>query len=100
QSILLNTSASLPLTSTPTGETTSASGLAGNDSPSRVWPLTAPSPVTLAINSSPARAGLADLTGEKSSPWKMAGLPDTVMISGRNSGINGINQPPGFPPLI
>ena len=68
----LTTRAALPLTVTSTGDLTTwtfASASGGKGLPGSRLGQTGPSPLTLMMSISPARAGFSAVTGEKSSPW-------------------------------
>src|ERR1700730_1763126 len=66
QPILFITSAAFPFTVASTGEFTTARGSDGNDLPGSIAGFVGPRPVAVRISISPARAGLAAVTGEKS----------------------------------
>src|SRR5713101_6739665 len=71
QPILLSTSVGFPFTVTSSGELTSCAGLSGNDVPGMRPGRVGPRPVAVTISVSPDRAGLAEVTGEKSA-WNTA----------------------------
>src|SRR5690348_6165352 len=83
---LLSTSAVFPFTVTSNGELTTCDGLSGNGVPGMRPGSVGPRPVAVTISVSPARAGFAEVTGEKS-PWKTAGPLAVVTISGQDIGI-------------
>src|SRR5437660_12449135 len=85
QPILLSTSAPFPFTVTSSGELTCWSGLSGNGVPGVRPGFVGPRPVAVTMSVSPDRAGLAEVTGEKSA-WKTAGPVAVVAISGRYGG--------------
>src|SRR5229473_3554229 len=87
QPILFTTSAGLPFTVTSSGELTSCAGLSGNGVPGLRPGRVGPRPVAVTISVSPDRAGLAEVTGEKSE-WNTAGPLAVVTISGQDSGIS------------
>src|ERR1700730_8716564 len=63
---LLSTSAGFPFTVTSSGELTSCAGLSGNGVPGVRPGCVGPRPVAVTMSTSPDRAGLAGVTGEKS----------------------------------
>src|SRR5271154_5561839 len=94
-----STSASSPFTVTSTGEVTSAKGFDGNGWPGFSVALVGPRPVAKIDKISPAAAGFAALTSEKSLECVMAGPFAVIATSGRNAGITySVNTtcPPPF----
>src|SRR5229473_6748882 len=83
---LFSTSAGFPFTVTSSGELTSCVGLSGNGVPGARPGRVGPRPVAVTMSVSPDRAGLAEVTGEKSE-WKTAGPLAVLAISGRDIGI-------------
>src|SRR5581483_3659067 len=83
----LSTSAALPLTVTSTGELTTARGLEGKGCPGSTAGTVGPSPVANRDKTSPAPAGLDELTREKSPEWVTAGPPGVTTICGADIGI-------------
>src|ERR1700747_2604167 len=77
---LLSTSAGFPFTVTSSGELTSCAGLSGNGVPGVRPGRVGPRLVAVTIRVSPDRAGLAEVTGEKSE-WKTGGPLAVLTIS-------------------
>src|SRR5947208_16826410 len=96
--MLLITSAGLPFTVTSTGELTCNTESVGNGWPGSTPGTVGPRPVAVTINTSPALAGFAAVTGEKSE-WNTAGPLAVVTICGTNIGIKWTTHccdPPPF----
>src|SRR5207244_10349471 len=85
QPILFTTSAGFPFTVTSSGEFTSCTGLSGNGVPGARPGRVGPSPVAVTMSVSPDRAGLDEVTGEKSA-WHPAGPMAAVTLVGRAPG--------------
>src|SRR5437870_10745849 len=83
QPILFNTSAGVPFSVTSSGELTTCTGLSGNGTPGLRPGRVGPRPVAVTMSVSPARAGLAAVTGEKSA-WNTAGAPAALTTSGED----------------
>src|SRR5260370_29016528 len=84
--IALITCAGCPFTDTSSGEFTACDASSGNGWPGFTPGRVGPRPDAFTIKTSPARAGLAAVTGVKSL-WKIAGELPTGRISGRAIGI-------------
>src|SRR5260370_19483062 len=83
----LSTSAAFPFTVTSTGELTIARGLDGNGWPGSTPGVTGPRPLAKSDRISPAVAGFAAVTREKSLEWVTAGPAGRNAISGLSIGI-------------
>src|SRR5438552_986046 len=82
-----STSAEIPFTFTSMGELTVAAGLDGKGCPGSTAGTVGPSPVANRDKTSPAAAGLDEVTGEKSLEWVTPGPVPVVMICGADIGI-------------
>src|SRR5439155_16525604 len=96
--MLVITSAGLPFTVTSTGELTWNTESAGNGWPGSTPGTVGPRPVAVTINTSPALAGFAAVTGEKSE-WNTAGPLAVVTTCGTDIGIKWITHRCVPPPL-
>ena len=86
QPIPTSTSAGFPFTVTSRGELTACAGLSEKGVPGVSPGVVGPRPVAVRMSVSPARAGLAVVTGEKSA-WNTAGPLAVVTMSGQTVGI-------------
>src|SRR6266702_2357225 len=97
--MLLITSAGPPFTVTCTGELIWNVESAGNGWPGSTPGTVGPRPVASTINTSPALAGFAAVTGEKSE-WNTAGPLVIVTICGTDIGIKWATYRCVPPPLL
>src|SRR5579859_4255540 len=96
--MLLITSADFPFTVTFTGELTWTNESVGNGWPGSTPGTVGPRPVACTISTSPALAGFAAVTGEKSE-WNTAGPLAVLTICGTDMGIKWTTHccaPPPF----
>src|SRR5437899_702748 len=97
--MLVITSAGLPFTVTSTGELTWSSESFGNGWPGSTPGTVGPRLVASTINTSPALAGFAAVTGEKSE-WNTAGPLAVVTICGTDIGIKWTTHRCDPPPFL
>src|SRR6266511_1609180 len=97
--MLLTTSAACPFTVTATGELTCSLASVGNGWPGLTPGTVGPRPVACTIKTSPALAGFAAVTGERSA-WNTAGPLTAVTICGTDIGIKWITHRCVPPPLL